>query len=172
MNVEWIWIGAGAAALGFSGAAAWVASKLKAPAGADADAADERVAGGYYKPMSRLLIEDLSGLQANGFTARQIRQLRASRRRAFRSYLTDLQADFRALHTEARIMARDSAAGRADLPAELVKIYFSFQVSVLAAHGKLVAHSLGVQPAETAASLVPAEWMRQHVELLRVPSAS
>jgi hypothetical protein len=171
MNAEWFWVGSAVACTGFMGATALVLSKLRAPATPSTEKANERVSSGYYKPMARLLAEDLKSLESAGFTPRQIRQLRASRRRAFRTYLSDLQSDFRALHGEARLMARDAAADQTDLPVELVKVAVAFHYSVLRAHTQLAAHSVGLRAPDAARLLQPAEWMRQHAELLRMPAA-
>src|SRR5437870_4363332 len=119
-------------------ALAFAVWKLRAHGLADDLGAEARVTQGYYQPMSRLLRPDeFSRMAAMGFTPKQVAQLRASRRRAFAAYLSDLQTDFRFLHREARALVRDSAVDRPELAMELLKQYAAFQYGVLLAYGRL-----------------------------------
>ena len=132
------------------------------------DGAYNRITGDYYKPLGRLLSGDVAEV---GFTPRQAKNLRASRRRVFRSYLTELQGDFLTLHQEARILLRDSNIDRPDLAMELVKQYVGFHVTVLLAHGRLAAFGVNLQPIAVKELLASANWIHQQVEMLRVPLA-
>jgi len=172
MSGQETWFVAAVAVTAFVGTLAFFVRRLLAGQ-SDAVSANARVAADYYKPMARLLAEDeFERLTSLGLTRRQVEHLRASRRRVFRQYLEGLQGDFRALHREARMLLRDSTEDRPDLAAELVKQYAVFQYSVALAHGRLAAHSLGLQPVDTKGLLESVRWMHQQVELLRTPALS
>ena len=133
--------------------------------------ATTRVAADYYKPMSRLLADDeFRRVTTAGFTARQVKQLRASRRRVYGQYLTELQGDFRALHQEARILLRDSNEDRPDLAVELVRQYADFHYRLAFAHCALAADAFGWRAGDVKALIEPLRWMNQQVELLRTPA--
>jgi len=173
MTEQVLWLASISGVVCFAGALSFVVRKLRLGGETATDGANERIARDYYKPMGRLLSEEeFERLASMGFTPKQVQLLRASRRRAFVHYLTDLQADFRALHQEARVLLRDSQADRPDLAMELVRQYAGFQYSVLLAHFQLTAHALGVKPLNVKGLLEPVQWMHQQVELLRMPMPS
>jgi hypothetical protein len=173
MTGQLVWVVSLMAAACFVGALGFAVWKLRAQGLVDDTGAEERVTEGYYLPMARLLQPDeFSRMSAMGFTPKQVTQLRASRRRAFAAYLSDLQTDFRFLHREARSLVRDSAVDRPDLAMELLKQYASFQYAVLLAYARLAVHSVGMESIDTKALLEPAQWMQQHIELLRTPLPS
>jgi hypothetical protein len=176
MGESILWVMAMGGAIAFAGALAFVIGSLHAPRTApQGDEANARIAGGYYKPMARLLSsQEFSELASMGFTPKQVHQLRASRRRAFRAYLLDLKADFQCLHQEARALLRDSSADRPDLALELLRQYAGFQCGILLAHGRLLADGMGIGGMDVERLLEPVQWMHQQVELLRataVPAA-
>jgi hypothetical protein len=169
MEAQSFWIASALTVAVFSGLLTLLVRKLLAGESQATDAIG-RVSSDYYKPMSRLLAdEEFRRVTTAGFTARQVKQLRASRRRVFRQYLIELQGDFRALHQEARIILRDSSEDRPDLAVELVRQYAAFHYLVAAAHCRLAADSLGLSPADAKSLLEPVQWMHQQVELLRMP---
>jgi len=173
MAEQMLWMASISSVACFAGLLGFVVRKLRMGGEAPTDAANQRIAGGYYKPMARLLKEEeFERLASMGFTPQQVQLLRASRRRAFVHYLTDLQADFRALHQEARVLVRDSQTDRPDLAMELIRQYAGFQYCVALAHLKITAHALGVKPLNVQGLLEPVQWMQQQVELLRVPMPS
>jgi hypothetical protein len=125
----------------------------------------------YYRPMGRLLNrEEQEALAVLGGSKRQIQQLRQSRRRVFRCYLADLQADFSRLHLEARILFRDSATDRPDLAAELVRQYLRFHSQIAMIQLELAAHAMGLDPVNVAPVLAPLAWLDD--EMTRVRSAA
>jgi hypothetical protein len=142
MDTQMLWPAVLGTVVLFSGLMAFVVRRLL-PGASEPEIAMDRMAGDYYKPMSRLLSEDeFRRVTTAGFSPGQVKQLRASRRRVFRQYLVELQGDFRALHREARTILRDTNEDRPDLAVELIRQYAGFHYRVATAHCLLAADSL------------------------------
>ena len=98
-----------------------------------------------YRPMMRLLSEDDYAFLADqsGFDKKISSKLRSERRRIFRAYLRSLVRDFNRLHFCAKLMAAHASEDRSDVFAKLMKLRFTFSISVATVEARLLLHTVG-----------------------------
>lgn len=135
----------------------------------ESDLADFSLA--CYEPMTRLLTgQDLDFLKAQpGYRPEVGQKFLRERRRIFRLYLTDLAADFRALHACARQMVANSGAQHADLVGALLRQQFTFWRALAAIEFRLMTGGLGFADANVRGLIDAMEAMR--AELTRIAAA-
>lgn len=124
-----------------------------------------------YEPMTRLLeSEDLEFLKSqSGYRPEIGEKLRRDRVRIFRLYLTDLAADFRALHSAARVMVANSGEEHADLIGSLFRQQVTFWRAIAAIEFRLAMGGLGFAKPEVRGLIEAMETMR--MELTRISGA-
>jgi hypothetical protein len=115
-----------------------------------------------YEPMMRLLNDDdLEFLKSQrGYRPEIGDKLRRERIQIFRLYLTDLSADFRALHAEIRQLVADSDAQHADLVGTLFRQQLTFWRAMIAIEFRLTTGNLGFANADIRSLVAAMEQMR------------
>jgi hypothetical protein len=109
--------------------------------------------------MKRLLCEeDFDFLKRRpGVQPSLIRQLRAQRREIFRTYMSELAADFNRLHGQARLMVANAPEEYSELVGELMGIQVRFWTALAGVEMRLAAHAIGLGRVDVSGLLAPIE---------------
>lgn len=109
----------------------------------------------YYRPMRHMLdpvqLEQARALER--ISPEQWNEFRSQRVQAFRSYLRDLQVDFRRLEFKLRYMVLAGSADDADLVIRLNKLKAQFGLGMLLLEFRLLAFQFGIGSIEISALL-------------------
>lgn len=99
-----------------------------------------------YRPMLRLLdTKDYDLFRGQpGFRKRRLVEMRRSRCRIFRSYLSMLQTDFQQVCLAIKLLMVESDCDRPDLAATLLKTQARFALGIAVVHVRLSCYALGL----------------------------
>lgn len=126
---------------------------------------------GRYRPMLRLLSEDDFGFVAGN--ARLLRELRAERRKLFRSYLTCLTREYGRLLAGIRLVMVQSRVDRPDLAKALAKNRLLFTFAICRIEYRLAMQSLGLGKVDISSVVEAFDRLRESaVALQSLPSAA
>lgn len=145
MNPYWIFtllVGAAGA-----GCAVWLAVRLLSYRHASDARCGAEFSSERYLAMGQLLArEEVEFLASQpGVSKREIAEFEREQRAIFRSYLTELVADFQALHTRARQYAAVAPEQQADLVGDLIKQQVSLWTTLTRLEIQLALAPLGVR---------------------------
>ena len=100
-----------------------------------------------YRPMLRLLSsEDLDFLRFQpGFTPRMARKFRVQRCQIFRTYLGDMDADFKRICAALKLILLQSKVDRPDLASTLLQRQLLFAYRMMAIQFQVVLYRFGVR---------------------------
>ena len=134
----------------------------------------EQLSPERYQPMLRLLNrQDLDFLRSQpGFTRKMEGGFRRQRCQIFRSYLRQLNGDFKQVCTALKLVMVQSSADRPDLAATLLRQQMSFKVCMLAVHFRLLLYGCGIGTVEIAGLLKLFDGMRLELRSLVPASAA
>ena len=126
-----------------------------------------------YQPMGRLMAEeDLVFLKSQpGYRPEMGRRWKQERRRLFRSYLSELKADFRKLHAQARELVASSEADSAGLVQVLMKQQVTFLMATTALELRLALQRAGIGKVDVTPLIQLIESMRVDLAQRTAPHA-
>jgi hypothetical protein len=126
-----------------------------------------------YRPMMRLLdATDFQFLRAQeGFTPEMAGRLRRERVRAFRGYLSLLEADFDRVGAALRVIVTQSAYDRPELASLLFQRRLSFAFGLLSIHCRILLFQWGWSGADVSGLIRLFDGMRIELRTL-VPASS
>ncbi len=127
-----------------------------------------------YRPMLRLLAEDDYDFLASqaGYQGKIASELRAERRKVFRSYLRSLVRDFNRMHQLGRMMAAHAAQDRSEFTKQLLKQRVTFTMAVAAVRVRLMLHTVGIGVVDVRNLIGSLDHMRSNVEPLMPETSS
>lgn len=121
---------------------------------------------GRYQPMARLLASDDIEFLRRRVCRRSgiVERWDGARRRVFRLYLSDLAADFHALHAEARALVAESPEQYSDLVGVLMRQQVAFWRAMAGVRARLVLHGLGLGQVDARPLVTALDNMRLEIE--------